>query len=63
MEDKQEKSYNKERRNYAKANYTAMKKYFNYIDWTKIKNLKVMQEKYDFFLMIYEQGVNEYSIS
>ena len=29
MEDKQEESYKKERRNYAKANYTAMKRFFN----------------------------------
>ena len=26
----------------------------------KIKELKDVQEKYDFFLMIYEQGVKEY---
>ena len=35
-------------------------KYFNEIDWTKMKELKEVHEKYDFFLMIQEQGVKEY---
>ena len=60
IEDKQEESYKKKRRNYAKANFIAMKKFFNETDWTKIKELKDIQEKYDLFLMIYEQGINEY---
>ena len=34
-----------------------MKKFFNETDWTKIKELKGVLEKYDLFLMIYEQGV------
>ena len=60
IKDKQEESYKKKRRNYAEANYTAMKRFFNGIDWTKMKELKDVQEKYDLFLMIYEQGVKEY---
>ena len=32
-----------------------MNKIFNETDSTKIKELKNVQEKYDFFLMIYEQ--------
>ena len=37
-----------------------MKKSYNETDWTKIKELKDVQEKYDYFLIIYEQGVKEY---
>ena len=58
IKDKQKESYKK--LNYAKANYNATKRFFNEIDWTKIKELKDVQEKYDLFLMIYEQGVKEY---
>ena len=47
MEDKQEESYRKKRRNYAKTNYKAMKRFLNETDWTKIKELKDVQEKYD----------------
>ena len=32
MKDKQEESYKKKIRNYAKANYTAMKEFFNGTD-------------------------------
>ena len=53
MEDKEE-SYKKKRRNYAEANYTAMKRFFNETDWTKMKELMDVQEKYDLFLMINE---------
>ena len=60
IKDKQEESYKKKRRNHTKANCTAMKRFFNEIDWTKIKELKDVQEKYDLFLMIYEQGIKEY---
>ena len=62
MEVKQEQSYKKKKRNYVNTNYyTAMKKSFNETDRTKIKELKDMQDKYDFFLMIYEQhGVKKY---
>ena len=59
MKDTQEELNIKKRRNYAKANYTAMKKFFNETDWKKIKELKDMQEKYDFFLRIYEQRVKK----
>ena len=44
MEDEQEESYEINRRNYAKATYTAMKKFFNETDWTKFKQLKYVQE-------------------
>ena len=60
IKDKQEESYKKNRRHYVKANYTAMKRFSNEINWTKINELKDIQEKYDLFLMIYKQGVNEY---
>ena len=60
MKDKQEESYKKKRRNYAKANYTAMKEFFSETDWMKIKELEDVQEKYDILLMIYGQGVNDY---
>ena len=60
MEDKQDESYKKKRRNYAIANYTAMKRFFNETEWAKTKKLKDVQEKYDLFLMIYEQGVKKY---
>ena len=53
IKDKQGESYKKKRRNYVKANYTAMKRFFNETDWTKIKELKEVQEKY-------EQEVKEY---
>ena len=43
IKDKQEKSYKKKGRNYAQANYTAMKRFFNEIDWTKMKELKGVQ--------------------
>ena len=59
IEDKQEESCKKKRKNYAKANDTAIK-FFNETDWMKIKELNDVQEKYDLFLMIYEQGVKEY---
>ena len=58
--DKQEESYKKKRRNNAKTNYTAMKRFFNENDWMKIKELKDIHEKYVIFLMIYEQRVKEY---
>ena len=45
MENKQEKSCKKKRGNYAKANYTAMKRFFNLTNWMKIKELKNLQEK------------------
>ena len=45
------------------TNYTAMKKLFNETKWTKIKELKDMQEKCDLFLMTYEQSQGIYSIS
>ena len=54
MKDKQEESYKIKRKNYAKANYTAMR-FFN---WTKIKELKDVHEKYDSLLMVYEEGVH-----
>ena len=38
-----------------------MKRFFNEIKWTKMKELKDVQEKYDLFLMTYEQGVKEYA--
>ena len=60
IEDKQEESYKNKRVNYAKANYTAMKRFFNETDWMKIKELKDVQEKYNLFLMMYEQGVGKY---
>ena len=60
IKGKQKKSYKKKRRNYAEVNYTVMKRFFNEIDWTKVKELKEVQEKYDLFLMTYEQGVKEY---
>ena len=59
MENKQEESYKKKIRNYAKANYTAMKEFFSETDWTKIKELKDVQEKCDILLMIYEQEGKE----
>ena len=40
MEDKQKESYKKKIRNYAKANYSAMKKFFDETDWMKIKEVK-----------------------
>ena len=57
IKDKQEESYKNKRRNYAKANYTAMKKFFNETNRTKMKKLKDVQEKYDLFLMINFQKV------
>ena len=36
-----------------------MKRFFNETDRIKIKELKDVQEKYNLFLMIYEQGVKE----
>ena len=37
-----------------------MKMYFIEDDWIKMKGLNEMQEKYDFFLKIFDQGVKEY---
>ena len=45
MEGKLEESHKKKRINYAKANYIALKKFFNETDWTKIKEIKDMPEK------------------
>ena len=59
IKEKKEESY-KKKRNYTKANYSAMKKFFNEIDWTKMKELKDVQETYDLFLMIYKQRVKKY---
>ena len=44
MEDKQEESYKEKRRNFAEASYTAMKRFID-TDWTRIKELKDVQEK------------------
>ena len=34
-----------------------MKKFFNETDLMKMKELKDMQEQYDYFLMIHKQGI------
>ena len=39
MEDKQEESYKKKRKNYAKANNTIMRMISNGTDWTNMKKL------------------------
>ena len=57
---KQEESYKKKRRNYGKAMYIEIKKIFDETDWTRMKELKDVQEKYDFFLMIYERAVKKF---
>ena len=38
-----------------------MKRFFNETDWTKINELKNVQEKCYLFLIIHEQGVKEYA--
>ena len=63
MEGKQEKSgEEKKRRNYSNAINTAMKKFFNVADQTKNEEVNDVQEKHDFFLMIYEQRFKEYNL-
>ena len=37
-----------------------MKEFLNVIDWMKMKESRDVQEKYELFLIIYEQRVREY---
>ena len=57
-EDKQKESYKKKKRSFVKKNYNAMK-FFNETEWTKMKELKHVQDKYDLFLLMYK-GDKEY---
>ena len=49
MEVERDESHKRNRRNYAKANFIDLKKFFDIIDWKVMKGLKDVQQKYDFF--------------
>ena len=55
-----EYKHKEKRRNYARANYKELSKYFPSINWTQLKNKRGIQEKYNYFLEIYNKGVQLY---
>ena len=52
--------YKNERRNYAKANFTELKKFYREIDWSESLRGMEVQKKYDVFLSKYREGVERY---
>ena len=48
------------RRNYAKANFPELRNFFENINWGEMENLNDIQQKYDFFLEKYEQGITRF---
>ena len=57
---KRNEDYKKERRNYAKANFTGLKEFYKEIDWRKLLEGKKVQEKYEVFLNKYKEGIERY---
>ena len=55
-----DESHKRRRRNYAKANFNELKEYFEKTDWKVLQELEDVQQKYDAFLEIYEQGVKKH---
>lgn len=49
-----------ERLNYKKANYKAMRHNFTYMDWSAFEEASTVNEKWDSFLKIYNDGVRQY---
>ena len=56
-EEERNESHRKERRNYAKANFPELRNFFGQVNWKEMERLKDVQQKYDFFLDKYEQGI------
>ena len=52
--------HKKERRNYAKANFTGLRDFYKGIDWRKLLENKGVQEKYQVFLSKYKEGIEKY---
>ena len=60
QETRIKETHKNKRRNYVKANYEGLKKYFNELDWTDMYNCEDIQSKYDKFLENYNCGVEKY---
>ena len=52
--------HKKGRLNHAKSNFDGLNGFFNSIDWKASRTNKRVQEKYDFFLKKYHEGVHKY---
>ena len=52
--------YKKERLNYARANYENLRNCFGSIDWKDIMKDTTVQEKYESFLHMYNEGVKRF---
>ena len=64
MENWKEKKCNEEhkkgRLNHAKSNFDGLNRFFSSIDWKASMTEKTVQEKYDFFLEKYHEGIHKY---
>ena len=64
LENRTEIKHNEEHRkgrlNHAKSNFDGLSKFFDSIEWKASMENKTAQEKYDFFLEKYHEGVNKY---
>ena len=52
--------YKNGRLNHAKANFVELRKFFGSINWKALMEGKTVQEKYEIFLMKYNEGVQKY---
>ena len=59
-ERRNKETHKNKRRNYVKANYEGLKKYFGDLDWSEMYNAEDIQSKYDLFLKNYNNGVEKY---
>ena len=60
FEKERDESHWNMRRNYAKANFPELMNFFGHINWEEMMKLRDVQQKYDFFLDKYEQGIMRY---
>ena len=58
--EERDETHRKKRRNFAKANFPELRNFFEQINWKEIERLKSVQQKYDFFLRKYEEGIIKY---
>ena len=54
-----DESYKVNRLNYRKANKVKLKEYFGNINWENLMRTKDVQEKYDIFLKVNNEGVRK----
>ena len=59
-EERKKETHKRNRRNYAKANYEELRKYFQELNWSEMYNCEDVQRKYDIFMKNYNNGVNLY---